>query len=536
MIEIHNYTGETTGDKDIDKAKAEFYAWAKETSYPEGATIEEYYEMHQTIIRKLKAFGLVDNEDKSKDWESERSIMRNFLSRLIYHPNKFIRSHIHENDMGDQEFPTDMDAFVHKLKKKIENTPSDNDGANSKGGKLNGSVHTTNKAGVNSAHGNVTKNFNNKFKKADTGKPNFQRFPMSDKKFEELADRLGKTRDEVIQEYKCQTCGKQGHLKMECPTNLGNKKDKADHNKKGDRKYGSKRDHKHKEKKADFKRSDKKKGKVNTSHGAHNSESDSASSDSESDSSSQESDSSRSRSSYEDPNFVFTVNRRTSMDPYSDEDMPDLVSNSDSDEHMPDLLSNSDSDEDMPDLVSNSDSDEDMPDLVSNSDSDEDMPDLISDSDSEDELRSSVFYDWIKDISNQHRELCFMANKDEDLGEANSEDEFEVSPTLSTQLNETDCSHNTFSLNPLERPSSESPTGINEGEDAIPLTVEERNILGRENNREAMTILGNNFPYERHPELQGIKPTHIDGRVIFGPERPPNSIITADGTTVIRPV
>lgn len=123
--------------------------------------------MHQMVIRKLKAFGLVDNDDKSKDWEDERRIMRNFLSRLAYHPNKFIRVHIHDIDMGDQQFLTDMDTFVHKLKKKIENTPSEEISKKGGGDKLVGSVHTTNRGRVNSAHGTVTKNFNRKFKGDD---------------------------------------------------------------------------------------------------------------------------------------------------------------------------------------------------------------------------------------------------------------------------------------------------------------------------------------------------------------------------------
>ena len=49
-----------------------------------------------------------------------------------------------------------------------------------------------------------------------------------------------------------------------------------------------------------------------------------------------------------------------------------------------------------------------------------------------------------------------------------------------------------------------------------------------------MQILGDDFPYERAPNLQGRHPTHINGRPVFGPVRPPNSIITEDGRKVIR--
>ena len=69
MISIHNYTGETTGRKDISKAKQEFYTWADQKSFPEGATIDGYLKikMHQTILRKLQAFGLIGNQEKNKD-------------------------------------------------------------------------------------------------------------------------------------------------------------------------------------------------------------------------------------------------------------------------------------------------------------------------------------------------------------------------------------------------------------------------------------------------------------------------------------
>ena len=54
MINIHNYTGETNGRKDISKAKQEFYAWAEQKSFPEGATIDEYLKMHQTKAAGLR--------------------------------------------------------------------------------------------------------------------------------------------------------------------------------------------------------------------------------------------------------------------------------------------------------------------------------------------------------------------------------------------------------------------------------------------------------------------------------------------------
>ena len=82
------------------------------------------------------------------------------------------------------------------------------------------------------------------------------------------------------------------------------------------------------------------------------------------------------------------------------------------------------------------------------------------------------------------------------------------------------------------RPSS--PVGVEDGERVIPLTEEERRLIGLQNNARAIQILGDNFPYERAPNLQGRHPTHINGRPVFGPVRPPNSIITADGRTVIR--
>ena len=119
--------------------------------------------------------------------------MENFLSRLAYHPNKYIKGHIHDIDMGDKDMPKDVDDFVYMLKKKIENTPEESGKESGKGDSSQGSVHTTNNtAGVNSAHGTLTKNFNNKFKNKDNSakseKTEFVRFPKSEIKFKEFAE------------------------------------------------------------------------------------------------------------------------------------------------------------------------------------------------------------------------------------------------------------------------------------------------------------------------------------------------------------
>ena len=333
MVEIHNYTGEITGEEDADKVKEEFTMWGAQKSYPEGATIQDYVELHRTILRKLKAFGLIGNKNKDKDWAKPDEIMRNFLSRMIYYPNSHIQDYCMDIKMKKDNLPNDMEAVIATLKNFVKHTPEEKV---KKGGKYDGSVHTTKGGSVNSAHGSVTKNFNNKFKRQHADKPDFSKFPISERKFEEIAERDGQTKDEARRETKCNECRRTGHLKLECPNLVGDKKERGDkkhHHKKDGKKYSG--DKKKFHKKTD-KRFDKRKGKVHTTRGASSEESGSEDSslDADSEDSDEESSSSDSdgTSSEQESGFVFTIKGAAEENGESDEDdIPDLISNSDSD-------------------------------------------------------------------------------------------------------------------------------------------------------------------------------------------------------------
>ena len=85
----------------------------------------------------------------------------------------------------------------------------------------------------------MTKNFNNKFKKENNSgkseKTEFVEFPKSEIKFKEYAEQRGMTLAHIKQNYKCNGCGKEGHLMFECPRNNEYEKQKGNSNSKSSR-------------------------------------------------------------------------------------------------------------------------------------------------------------------------------------------------------------------------------------------------------------------------------------------------------------
>jgi hypothetical protein len=103
MIEIHNYTGETTQDSDISEVRYEFEEFSKRKSFPVGCTIREYRASFEAILRKMRAFKLIGNANENKDKYSKKEVMDNFLSRLKFHPNEHIRALTLQVNIGERE-------------------------------------------------------------------------------------------------------------------------------------------------------------------------------------------------------------------------------------------------------------------------------------------------------------------------------------------------------------------------------------------------------------------------------------------------
>ena len=220
IINVHLYTGDVFDDKAIRAAKAEWSSFGQ-TLMQRNTTLQQHKDNYNRIRQKLKTFKLLENENMY----TKKDLMDAFICPLIDHPNHLIVQRVNQILCGKIiPYPDDIEKEFQEMAKIINNSTLY--GLVGKAEKSNASVNVNNNnnsSKVNSAHGSAHKSLKEKIernrseetnKKVGISYNNPQTTAFVDKRVGKNASK--EKRMEILNTITCNNCGGLRHLAADC--------------------------------------------------------------------------------------------------------------------------------------------------------------------------------------------------------------------------------------------------------------------------------------------------------------------------------